>query len=104
MTCAGTQRPGTGPVMDSYMHYETGGLILLWAEKPWGPWHTFYWDEVWDADHPDNRLYMPQLSPKWIFDNGKTMYLIFSDARDGHSTNYKWNMQKIQIVLENANP
>ena len=102
MACAGTQRPGTGPVMDSFMHYETGGLMMLWAENPWGPWHKFYWDGLWDGDDPGNRLYIPQLSPKWIFDGGKTMYLIYSDARDGHSTNYKWNMQKIRLILKPA--
>ncbi len=100
MACAGTQRPGTGPVMDVFMHYETGGLMLLWAEHPWGPWRTFHWDEVWDGDNPANRLYMPQLSPKWITDDGTTMYLIYSDARDRHSTNYRWNMQQLHLVLE----
>ncbi len=101
MACAGTQRPGTGDPLDTYMHYETGGLMLLWAKNPWGPWDTFYYDEVWDSDHKDNRLYMPQLSPKWISDGGRTMYLIYSDARAGHSINYKWNMQKITLLFGN---
>lgn len=100
MATAGTQRPGTGDPMDSYMHHETGSLMMLWAEHPWGPWRQFHWDEVWDSDHTDNRLYEAQLSPKWIFDNGRTMYLIYSDARDHHSTNYRWNMQKITLLVE----
>lgn len=92
MAAAGTQKQDT-----SSMHEQTGSLMLLWAQKPWGPWHQFYYDELWDGDDPNNRLYEPQLSPKWIYDNGRTMYLIYSDARDHWTTNYKWNMQKITL-------
>jgi len=105
MATGGSQRPGTGDVMDSFMHYETGSLALLWADNPWGPWTRFHWEEIWSGDHPDNRLYMPQLSPKWIEDGGTAMILVYSDARDRHSTNYKWNMQRVRFTLGlRANP
>jgi hypothetical protein len=31
-------------------------------------------------------------------DDGRTMTLIWSDAGDDHSTNYKWNQMEIEIV------
>ena len=100
MAAAGTQRPGTGDPLEKYMHYETGSLVMAWAEKPWGPWRQFHWDETWDNGDPKNRFYEAQLSPKWIFDEGRTMYLIFSDAGENYSTDhYKWNMQKITLAL-----
>lgn len=100
MAVAGTQAPGTGGVLEDYMHYKTGALSFLWAENPWGPWTEFYWNDDWHADDPENRLYLPQLSPKWISEDGKEMYMIFSDAGHDFGDNYRWNMQKIHLVLE----
>jgi hypothetical protein len=100
MAAGGSQKQGTGDPMDSFMHYETGSLALLSAENPWGPWEQFHYEEAWSGDSEDNRLYEPQLSPKWITDDGRTMYLVYSDARDRHSTNYHWNMQKITLNVE----
>ncbi|MEA3479333.1 MAG: hypothetical protein U9R60_14185 [Bacteroidota bacterium] len=97
MACAGTQRPGTGGALEKYMHYESGGLMFLWAKNPWGPWKQFYWNENWVADDPENRLYLPQLSPKWISEDGRSMYLIFSDAGRDYTDHYKWNMQRFSI-------
>lgn len=99
MACAGTQKPGTGEVLESYMHYETAGLIMLWAENPWGPWNQFYCDESWNAGDPENRTYLPQISPKWISDDGRSMYLIFSDCTQGYTIHYKWNMQKFRLIF-----
>ena len=74
-------------------------LVLYYAEKPWGPWTEFYWTSEWITDDSGDRQYEPQLSPKWISSDGKTMYLIFSDRRDGHTTNYKWNQQRLTLVV-----
>lgn len=40
------------------------------------------------------------INPKWISDDGKTMVLIWSDASDRHSTNYKWNQMEIELIVE----
>ncbi len=100
MAVAGTQKPGTGGVLEDYMHYETAGLMMLYSETPWGPWHQFYWDESWDVGNPENRAYLPQLSPKWISDDGKSMYMVFSDCTQGYTIHYKWNMQKFSLVFD----
>lgn len=70
-------------------------LGFWYAEHPWGPWTRFYYTEYFYADDPENRTYGFKLSPKWISEDGRTMYLIWSDARDNHETNYNWNQMKI---------
>jgi len=75
-------------------------LGFWYAENPWGPWKRFHYTEYFYCDRKENRTYGFKLSPKWIYDNGNTMYLIWSDASDNHSTNYKWNQMKITIKTE----
>ena len=77
---------------------------LWWAEKPWGPWTQFFYDEEWVVDSPENRTYQPKLSPKWISDDGYSMVLIWSDAMKNaegrsHSINYLWNQMRIELQL-----
>jgi len=77
-----------------------GSLGFWYAENPWGPWKQFYYSEYFYADRKENRTYGFKLSPKWIGEDGKTMQLIWSDAGDDHSTNYKWNQMEIEILIE----
>jgi Domain of unknown function (DUF4185) len=94
MVGGGTGKDGSG------MHQLPASLGLYYAEFPWGPWKQFFYTEDWVADNPDNRLYQPKLSPKWISDDGREMYLIFSDASDHWGYQYKWNQQRITLILE----
>jgi hypothetical protein len=91
---------GTQPPRTSETHEKSGSLMLLYAEKPWGPWKQFYWKENWQVGEDINRLYLPQLAPKWISEDGKTMQLVFSDAANSHTTYYKWNMQEVRIKMD----
>jgi hypothetical protein len=75
-------------------------LGFWYAENPWGPWKQFHYTEYFYADRQENRTYGFKLSPKWISEDGKTMHLIWSDAGDGHDTNYKWNQMEIEILIE----
>lgn len=100
MVTGGAQRPGTGDPISSSPHNESGSLMFLYAENPWGPWEQFYWKENWQVGEDINRLYLPQLAPKWISEDGKTMQLVFSDAANSHSTYYKWNMQEIRLKMD----
>jgi hypothetical protein len=79
------------------LHELPSTLMLLWSKQPWGPWTEFYKDTNWVMDHPDNRLYQAKLSPKWMSDDGKEMWLIWSDQRGNWRTNYKWNACKFKI-------
>lgn len=75
-------------------------LGFWYSENPWGPWTQFHYTEYFYADRPQNRTYGFKLSPKWISDDGKTMQLIWSDAGDNHTTNYKWNQMEINILTD----
>jgi len=90
---------------DAWMHTRTGSLGFWYSDKPYGPWHQFYYTDYWTADDPRNLTYQPKLSPKWISADGEEMILIFSDAMKNeqgrsHSTNYKWSHMKITIQFE----
>jgi len=90
---------------NSWMHTKTGSLGFYYAEKPWGPWHKFFYDPYWTVDDPGNRIYQPKLSPKWISRDGREMVLIWSDAMKNaqgrsHTVNYKWNQMKIRILVD----
>ena len=100
MAVAGTQKPGTGGVLAKFMHNEPAALKMLWAENPWGPWTEFYTDEVWNIGDSLNRTYLPQISPKWISEDGKKMYLVYSDAGRDYGKHYKWNMQQFELLFE----
>lgn len=73
-------------------------LGFWYAVNPWGPWTQFHYTEYFYADRNENRTYGFKLNPKWISDDGKKMILIWSDAGDDHSTNYKWNQMEIEIL------
>ncbi len=77
-----------------------GSLGFWHAENPWGPWKEFHYTEYFYCDRKNNRTYGFKLSPKWIYDKGKTMYLIWSDAGDDHTTNYRWNQMQITIRVK----
>lgn len=51
-----------------------GGLGIFESENPWGPWKTVFYTREWDIG-PGETLSIP---PKWISDDGKTGYLLFS--------------------------
>lgn len=51
-----------------------GGWGIFDAPNPWGPWTTVFYTEKWDL----GKTHGYRLPSKWISDNGKTMYLVFS--------------------------
>lgn len=99
MATGGTQPPGSGDPLSSSPHIKSGSLMFLWSKNPWGPWTQFFHKEEWKVGEDMNRTYLPQLSPKWISEDGTEMYVVFSDAGKSHGPYYKWNMVKIKIAL-----
>jgi hypothetical protein len=99
MVAGGTQPPGVGDPLAKWPHKETGSLMMLYSENPWGPWTQFYYNINWQVGE-DNRTYLPQLTPKWISDDGKSMYILFSDFFRKPNDYYKLNMIKMNILME----
>jgi hypothetical protein len=50
------------------------GFGIYDAPQPWGPWYTSFFTETWDVNTGEY-LSFPT---KWISNDGKTLYLVFS--------------------------
>jgi len=80
------------------------GYLGFWtAPQPWGPWKLVHEEKAWlseSHDDYDARCYQPQIYPKWISDDGKEFYLIWTDLRDGGlKGRYAFNLQKVKVKL-----
>jgi hypothetical protein len=51
-----------------------GGFGIYDAPEPWGPWTTVFFTEEWDVGPGETS----SLPAKWMSENGKTMWLLFS--------------------------
>lgn len=53
----------------------------LWtATKPWGPWIQIHEETAWTPNSDSAaRAFAPQISPKWIAPDGKSLWLVWSD-------------------------
>jgi hypothetical protein len=83
---------------NNYMHEQTGSIGFWYSKHPWGPWKQIYYDPYFAPGNTGDRTYQVKLSPKWIEDDGRTMYIVWSDARDKWTTNYLWNQMKVTIL------
>jgi hypothetical protein len=90
---------------DRWMHEKTGSLGFWYSKNPYGPWYKFFYTDYWTADNPENLIYQPKLSPKWISNSGRDMVLIWSDAMknekgESHFKNYMWGQMTITLDLK----
>jgi hypothetical protein len=72
------------------------------ASAPWGPWTQIHEELQWlPADDPSARAYQPQIAPKWIADDGKSFWLVWTDfqAVDGNRPHYAFNLQQVEVTL-----
>ena len=51
-----------------------GGFGVYDAPEPWGPWTTVFFTPLWDVGPGESSSF----PTKWMSDDGKTMYLVFS--------------------------
>lgn len=51
-----------------------GMFAIFDAPEPWGPWTTVYYTDNWDVGAGETGSF----PPKWMSDDGKTIYLVFS--------------------------
>jgi len=67
---------------------------LFESTNPWGPWKTVFFEKDWGA--PENR-FSPHIPPKWISEDGKTFFLLYSCIPVGP---YRFNIQKCTINVK----
>lgn len=58
----------------------TGGFAIYDAPEPWGPWTEVLSTDQWDVGPGESSSF----PPKWMGDDGLTLYLVFS-GNDGFS-------------------
>ena len=63
------------------------------SSTPWGPWHTVRQINGWGSD--ENR-FQPRIPPKWISEEGKVFFLLYSCFPEGP---YQFNLQKCSLEL-----
>jgi hypothetical protein len=73
---------GTGEA--GYWFSHPSYLGMWFAENPWGPWIQFHEDESWTPDGEVNaRCYQPQIVPRWISEDGRSIWLLWTDFQPG---------------------
>jgi hypothetical protein len=66
--------PGIERYLMTYWFGLDGGIAILDAPEPWGPWTTVYYTAQWD----EGFTFEYQFPQKWISADGLTMYMVFS--------------------------
>ncbi|MCD4670211.1 MAG: DUF4185 domain-containing protein [Actinomycetia bacterium] len=84
--------------------FDKPSYLGFWtAPKPWGPWTQVHEETAWKPNSDINaRAYQPQISPKWISDDGKSFWLVWTDFRlvGVSRPYYAFNCQKVLILTK----
>jgi hypothetical protein len=82
--------------------FEKPSYLGFWtAPQPWGPWTQVHKDTAWTPNGDQNaRCYQPQIAPKWIAEDGKSFWMVWTDFRlvNGNRPYYAFNCQKVNIL------
>lgn len=71
---------GTGSTPEGLWFGKPSYLGLWVSRNPWGPWTQIYEDIAWTPQgDPAARAFAPQISPKWIAEDGKSFWLVWAD-------------------------
>ena len=94
---------GMGCAPDGTWFGEPSYLGVWIADQPWGPWAQIHEETAWTPDNdPGARAYQPQIIPKWIADDGRSFWMVWSDFQviDGKRPYYAFNAQKVLILAD----
>ncbi|MBL8271066.1 twin-arginine translocation signal domain-containing protein [Steroidobacter sp.] len=71
---------GMGAGLDG-MWFSRPSYLGFWiAANPWGPWTQVHEETSWlPAGEPNARAYQPQIAPKWISDDGRSFWIVWTD-------------------------
>lgn len=73
---------GTGCAPDGTEFARPSYLGFWVSDAPWGPWRQVHEDLAWSPGADvDARPYSPQIAPKWIAPDGRSLWLIWSDLK-----------------------
>jgi hypothetical protein len=71
------------------IYFAKPSYLGIWtAAHPWGPWTQIHEELAWTpGNDPEACAYSPQIAPKWIAEDGKSFWLVWTDVkgwRDPH--------------------
>jgi hypothetical protein len=86
----GTDETGEWFVKPSYLGFWT-------APRPWGPWRQVHEETAWTPGGAQGaRAYQPQIAPKWIANDGKSFWLVWTDFGQD-MRHYAFNAQRVEV-------
>ena len=89
----GVSKSGKWFAKPSYLGFWT-------APQPWGPWKQVYEEREWTPGGDKSaRCYQPQIAPKWIAEDGKTFWLVWTDYQDDLKY-YAFNAQQVEVEFD----
>ena len=94
---------GMGCTADGEWFGKPSYLGFWTAPEPWGPWVQIHEETEWTpAEDSRARAYQPQIAPKWIADDGKSFWLVWTDFQvvDGRRPYYSFNLQKVEVLAD----
>jgi hypothetical protein len=92
-------------VSDDGTWFDGPSYLGFWvADQPWGPWRQVHEETSWTpAGDELATAYQPQISPKWIAEDGKSFWMAWTDFQridGGRRQYYDYNIQKVEILTE----
>jgi hypothetical protein len=85
------------------MWFGTPSYLGFWvASQPWGPWTQIHEETEWTpAGDAGARAYQPQIVPRWIAEDGRSFWLVWTDFQSvaGRRPFYAYNAQEVRITV-----
>ncbi len=94
---------GMGVTNDGDWFGKPSYLGFWTAKYPWGPWSQIHEEVSWTPKNDQAaRAYQPQIPSKWIADDGRSFWLVWTDFRlvGEKRPYYAFNCQKVMILTE----
>jgi hypothetical protein len=99
---------GMGQSPDGEWFAKPSYLGFWTAPEPWGPWTQVHEETAWTPGGDANaRAYQPQIAPRWIADDGRSFWLVWTDFQTVPGASAPWgrpyyafNVQKVEVVAE----
>lgn len=77
---------GNAPAADGKWFGRSSYLGFWVALAPWGPWRQIHEETAWmPGMDAETRAFAPQIAPKWIAEDGKSFWLVWSDFKQDES-------------------
>lgn len=71
---------GMGSAPDGSWFAKPSYLGLWISQRPWGPWTQIHEETAWTPlSDLRSRAFAPQISPKWIAEDGKSFWIVWAD-------------------------